>query len=311
MLKQENFQQSKRVFDNPKFKIKNNGGKDMKIIKEIYKIREFLKEERAKGKEIGFVPTMGYLHKGHLALMETAKEENDIVVTSIFVNPTQFGPDEDYDEYPRDLKRDAELASEVGVDLIFAPQPEEIYLSGAATTVSVEGLTDHLCGAHRPGHFDGVCTIVTKLFNIVNPNRAYFGQKDAQQVLVVKRMVKDLNFDIEIVTVPIIREDDGLAISSRNKYLDKEEREAALVLFKALELADDLINAGLRDANVIKEKLVEKIEAEPLAEIDYVGIVGQERLETLNRIEGKVLIALAVYIGETRLIDNLMLEVSD
>ncbi|SDC84828.1 MULTISPECIES: pantoate--beta-alanine ligase [unclassified Candidatus Frackibacter] len=283
----------------------------MKIIKEIYKIREFIKEERAKGKEIGFVPTMGYLHKGHLALMETAKEENDIVVTSIFVNPTQFGPDEDYDEYPRDLKRDTELAAEVGVDLIFAPQPEEIYLSGAATTVSVEGLTDHLCGAHRPGHFDGVCTIVTKLFNIVNPNRAYFGQKDAQQVLVVKRMVKDLNFDIEIVTVPIIREDDGLAISSRNKYLDKEEREAALVLFKALELADDLINAGLRDANVIKEKLVEKIEAEPLAEIDYVGIVGQERLETLNRIEGKVLIALAVYIGETRLIDNLMLEVSD
>lgn len=282
----------------------------MKIYKSINEIREFIKKQQKAGKEIGLVPTMGYFHQGHLALMEKAREENDIVVVSLFVNPTQFGPDEDYDDYPRDLDRDLELAEKAGVDIVFAPEADEVYLPQAATKVMVEGLTDHLCGAAREGHFTGVCTIVTKLFNIVDPDRAYFGQKDAQQVLVIKRLVKDLNFDLKIVTVPIQREEDGLAISSRNKYLDSKEREAAIVLYQTLQLAKELINQGKRDAEAVKGRLVNRIEAEALAEIDYVEIVDQSTLESLAEIKGEVLIALAVYIGDTRLIDNLMLEVS-
>ncbi len=281
----------------------------MKIINRISKIRDFVKNNRKKGKEIGFVPTMGYLHQGHLTLMKKAKAQNDIVVASIFVNQTQFGPGEDYENYPRDLKRDVQLAKEIGVDAIFIPEVEEIYLPQSATTVSVEGLTDYLCGASRPGHFAGVCTIVTKLFNIVNPDRAYFGQKDAQQVLVIKRMVKDLNFDIEIVAVPIVREDDGLAISSRNKYLNDQQRKASLVLYNSLQLAKELIEGGKRDTSLIKEEIIRLISKEELATIDYVEIVDQDTLEGIKEINGKILIALALYIGEIRLIDNLMLDV--
>ncbi|AGB40153.1 pantoate--beta-alanine ligase [Halobacteroides halobius DSM 5150] len=281
----------------------------MEIYTTISEIKEFIKSKKLVGEKIGFVPTMGYLHQGHLSLMKEARQDNDIVIASIFVNPTQFGPDEDYDEYPRDLDRDAELAAEVGVDAVFAPEADEIYDSGAATTIQVEGLTDKLCGACRPGHFTGVCIIVSKLFNIIAPDHAYFGQKDAQQVLVIKRMVKDLNFDLEIVIVPIVREEDGLAISSRNKYLNQEERTAATVLYNSLELARELIEQGENKAKVVENKMVEMIKEEPLAKIDYVEVVKQETLESVTKIKDKILIALAVYIGGTRLIDNVMLEV--
>ncbi|GAB6099799.1 pantoate--beta-alanine ligase [Halanaerocella petrolearia] len=281
----------------------------MEIYTTISEIKEFIKSQKLAGEEIGFVPTMGYLHQGHLSLMKEARQDNDIVIASIFVNPTQFGPDEDYKEYPRDLDRDAELAAEVGADIIFAPDVDEIYSPNAATTVQVEGLTDKLCGACRPGHFTGVCTIVSKLFNIVNPDRAYFGQKDAQQVLVIKRMVKDLNFDLDIVTVPIVREEDGLAVSSRNKYLNQAERGAAIVLYKSLQLAQGLIEDGVTSSLVIKEQMLRQLTQESLAKVDYVEVVNQDTLEKVEEVQGKVLIALAVYIGETRLIDNLMLEV--
>ena len=281
----------------------------MQVFKKISPLRAKIKKEKKSGQEIGFVPTMGYLHQGHLALLEQAREENDIVVLSIFVNPTQFGPDEDLEEYPRDIERDLKLAEKVGCDLVFIPEADEIYSPQAATKVIVEGLTNKLCGASRDGHFAGVCTIVTKLFNITLPNRAYFGQKDAQQVLVIKRLVKDLNFDLEIKTVNIVREADGLAVSSRNKYLNSKERKAGLVLFDSLNLAKKLITTGARDAEFVKEKIKEKIANEPLAKIDYVEIVTQNSLETVEKISGEILIALAVYIGETRLIDNLMMEV--
>jgi pantoate--beta-alanine ligase len=243
--------------------------------------------------------------------MSTAEEENDVVVASIFVNPTQFGPGEDYEEYPRDLERDADYAANVGVDAIFAPDVNEMYNPDHATKFELAGITEKLCGASRPGHFSGVCTIVTKLFNIINPDRAYFGQKDAQQVLVIKRMIKDLNFDIDIKRVAIAREEDGLAISSRNKYLSDSEREAARVLSKSLQLAKELIDSGKKDAGQIKKKLIDKIKKEQLAKIDYVEIVEQETLQSIKEIKGKILIALAVYIGKTRLIDNIMLEVKD
>ncbi|WP_408955459.1 pantoate--beta-alanine ligase [Natroniella sp. ANB-PHB2] len=279
----------------------------MEVVKEISEVRGFINQSEEQA--VGFVPTMGYLHQGHLALIEQAREENELVVLSIFVNPTQFGPDEDYEEYPRDLERDLELARNGGVDLVFMPDADKMYKNNAATKVEVTGLTGKLCGASRAGHFSGVCTVVSKLFNIVNPTRAYFGQKDYQQVLVIKRMVEDLNFDLEIVTVPIVREEDGLAISSRNKYLNQAEREAALVLFDSLQRAKELIDNGERNAKAIGEVLSNKIEAEPLAEIDYVSIVDGNNLEKIDQISGRVLIALAVYIGETRLIDNLVVEV--
>ncbi|MCK8816993.1 pantoate--beta-alanine ligase [Natroniella sulfidigena] len=279
----------------------------MKVVKEISEVREFTKQDREK--TVGFVPTMGYLHQGHLALLEQAREENDIVVLSIFVNPTQFGPDEDYEDYPRDLERDLELARSAGVDLVFTPKADKMYSDNAATKVEVTGLTGKLCGASRDGHFSGVCTVVSKLFNIVNPTRAYFGQKDYQQVLVIKRMVEDLNFDLDIVTVPIVREEDGLAISSRNKYLNQAERKAALVLFESLQRGKELIVGGERKAKVIEQELISNIEAEPLAEIDYVAVVDASSLKDIDKIRGEVLLALAVYIGETRLIDNLIVEV--
>lgn len=276
----------------------------MIILSDIKDVRSKVKEWKAQGLSVGLVPTMGYLHEGHESLIKRAVLENDKVVVSVFVNPTQFGPNEDLEDYPRDLDRDSNLCEKAGAELIFHPEPKEMYREGACTKVHVDGLTTGLCGKSRPIHFDGVCTVVSKLFNIIPADRAYFGEKDAQQLAVIKRMVRDLNFDIEIVGCPIIREEDGLAKSSRNTYLSTEERKAALVLSKSLSKAKEVINSGVTDVSIIKETICEIIEKEPCAKIDYVEIVDSEELVSVDKIEKDVLIALAVYIGKTRLIDN-------
>jgi len=261
-------------------------------------------------KSVGFVPTMGYLHRGHLSLVEAARAANERVVVSIYVNPKQFGPGEDYATYPRDLQRDAALLEEAGVDVLFAPTDEEMYPPGFATTIRVEGtLTAGLCGASRPGHFAGVATVVTKLFNIVRPTRAYFGEKDAQQLAVVRRMVADENLDVEIVGCPIVREPDGLAMSSRNVYLSPSERIAALSLVQALDFAEALIRQGERDAVSLRQRLLQRFEQVPPARVDYVEFVDAETMAPVARIRGRTLLALAVYIGRTRLIDNRLFEV--
>lgn len=280
----------------------------MQIIHDKITLRQELKKARAQGCTVGLVPTMGYLHAGHLSLMGAAKRENDLVVASIFVNPTQFGPNEDFASYPRDLERDAQLAQSVGVDLIFAPEVEEMYLPHAQTYVNVTNLSKNLCGAKRPDHFRGVCTVVTKLFNIVQPDRAYFGQKDAQQAIIIKKMIEDLNQPIEIRVMPIIREADGLAMSSRNKYLSPAEREAALILHRSLNHGATLLQAGERQAEILKAELIQMIEKEPLARIDYVSIVSGSTLEEVDVISGSTLVAIAVWIGKTRLIDNFIWE---
>lgn len=281
----------------------------MLIFTNIDEVRSYLKEKKELGKTIGFVPTMGYLHKGHQSLIESAKKENDVVAVSIFVNPTQFGVGEDFEKYPRDLAKDQLIAAEAGADLIFAPSIDEMYPNGYQTFVEVNELTNTLCGKSRPTHFRGVTTVVAKLFNIIKPNRAYFGQKDAQQVIVIKRMVTDLNMDIDIVVNPIIREADGLAMSSRNVYLSKEAREQATVLSYSLDYAREMILKGERDAEEIKNSITKLINQKPLANIDYVSIVDTDALLDLEHIAGTVLIALAVKFEETRLIDNILLEV--
>lgn len=279
------------------------------LIKEINELRSLIKAWRREGLSIGYVPTMGALHEGHESLIKKAVKENDKVVVSVFVNPTQFGPNEDYDSYPRDINRDLEICINVGASIVFSPEPSEMYYDNRSTTVSVSNLTSVLCGAKRLGHFDGVCLVVSKLLNIVTPDRAYFGQKDAQQVAVIKRMVRDLNIDVEIIECPIIREDDGLAKSSRNAYLSKEERKAALVLSRSLNKAKEMLKQGERKANIIKEILKEEISKEPLAKIDYVEVVDSELLENVEIIEKNVLVPIAVYIGKTRLIDNFIFEI--
>ncbi len=256
---------------------------------------------------VGFVPTMGYLHEGHLSLVRRAKMENDFTVVSIFVNPTQFGATEDYNRYPRDLRRDLHMLEKEMVDIVFAPSVEEMYPEGFNTWVEVKGLTEKLEGKARPSHFRGVTTVVTKLFNLVKPSRAYFGQKDAQQALVIKKMVRDLNMDIEIVIVPTVREEDGLAMSSRNIYLNQEERKSATILYRSLMLAQQLFSAGERDAQKIKQEMQQLISQEPLARIDYISIACPETLEELSYISERALVSLAVYIGSTRLIDNILL----
>ncbi len=281
----------------------------MEIVRTKRELREKLRPERRKGKVIGFVPTMGYLHEGHLSLMRKAREDSDIVVVSIFVNPTQFGEGEDYETYPRDLERDAKLAQEAGADLIFFPDVKEMYGEGSITYVDMTGLTDTLCGASRPGHFRGVMTVVAKLFNIVDPNKAYFGQKDAQQVAVLKKMVEDLDFNVDIVEMPIVREKDGLAMSSRNTYLNGAQREAALAISRSLFEARSLIEAGERDASRVKERIVRKLSSSPMILIDYVELVDAGTLKSIQEVKGSVLIAVAVKIGDTRLIDNVKLEV--
>lgn len=280
----------------------------MKVVHTIQEVRNFVKSQRTEGKSIGFVPTMGYLHEGHISLMKRAKEDNDVVVASIFVNPMQFGPNEDLDSYPRDLDHDAKLCEEVGVSLIFNPEPEEMYAPDFTTFVDMNGVTKELCGKSRPVHFRGVCTVVNKLFNIVTPDRAYFGQKDAQQLAVIKRMVRDLNMDIQIVGCPIVREEDGLAKSSRNTYLSADERKAALVLSRAIRLGEQMTKDGEKDAAKIEKAMRETIEAEPLAKIDYVSIVDAVSIEPIEQLQGEILGAIAVYIGKTRLIDNFMMD---
>ncbi|AOQ22640.1 Pantothenate synthetase [Moorella thermoacetica] len=283
----------------------------MELLQTIAAVRNYVAAARQRGLSIGLVPTMGYLHEGHLSLARAARQQNDVVIMSIFVNPTQFGPNEDFARYPRDLERDRELAAGAGVDAVFAPAVEEMYPAGYATYVQVEGLTEVLCGASRPGHFRGVTTVVSKLFNIVQPDRAYFGQKDYQQALVIKRMVRDLNFPIEIITIPTVREADGLALSSRNKYLTPEQRRSALSLHRALNLGSDLIKAGEREAAVVRRAMEKEITAWPETRIDYVAISDADTLKPLEKIAGRVLLALAVWVGNTRLIDNVVLEVND
>ena len=280
----------------------------MNIVKTISEVRNEVKNWRKQGLSVGLVPTMGYLHEGHKSLIDRACKENDKVVVSVFVNPTQFGPGEDLATYPRDIQRDAALCEDAGAALIFNPEPEEMYFDDFHTYVTMESLSDELCGKTRPIHFRGVCTVVSKLFHIVAPDRAYFSQKDAQQLAIIKRMVRDLNFDIEIVGCPIVREADGLAKSSRNTYLNPEERKAALVLSKAVGLGQELIQKGERNADVIVEKMKQLIEEEPLAKIDYVQAVDAISIQPVAEIKGTVLVAMAVYIGKTRLIDNFIYE---
>lgn len=281
----------------------------MRIIEKISDLKAVIRSQKQAGKTIGFVPTMGYLHEGHLSLVKASKTENDVTIMSIFVNPAQFGPNEDFSRYPRDMERDSSLAEEAGVDIIFAPATDEMYPGGYKTYVNVDEITEVLCGKSRPGHFKGVTTIVNKLFNLVEPDRAYFGQKDAQQVMVIKKMVKDLNMNVEIVICPIIREKDGLAMSSRNVYLNPEERKAALILSKVLYEAENLIKEGERDKEKVLEYIYGRISSEKLADIDYVQILSASDLKETAVISGSILIALAVRFGKTRLIDNLVLEV--
>lgn len=280
----------------------------MEICYTIKDVRERVNAWKREGLTVGFVPTMGYLHKGHKSLMEAARANNDKVVVSVFVNPMQFGPNEDLESYPRDFEKDSALCESVGVDLIFHPEPEEMYADGFCSYVDMNGLTTELCGKSRPIHFRGVQTVVLKLFNIVKPDTAYFGQKDAQQLAVIKRMVKDLNVDTEIVGCPIVREADGLAKSSRNTYLNPDERKAALILSRSLKLGRELIENGETDSKAVIKAITDSINTEPLAKIDYVDVVDFDTITPVDKIGKPVLVAIAVYIGKTRLIDNFIIE---
>lgn len=275
------------------------------IIETVKELREYLAGQRAAGKTVGLVPTMGFLHEGHLSLIREAKAENDVVVVSDFVNPTQFGPNEDFESYPRNIERDTELALSAGADVIFYPSVSEMYPPESSTYVEVEGnITRVLCGASRPTHFRGVTTVVNKLFNIVEPDKAYFGQKDAQQVAVLTKMVKDLHMDIELIICPIVREPDGLAMSSRNTYLSAEERKQAVILNQALKKAKNAFANGEKDVEKLTEIITDKINEMPLAVIDYVSILDFPSLKPIITIEKDALAAVAVKFGKTRLIDN-------
>ena len=274
----------------------------MQVTKTVEETRKQIKQWKKEGKTIGLVPTMGFLHEGHASLIRKCREQNDIVVVSDFVNPTQFGPNEDLEAYPRDFERDSKLCESLGADLIFAPSPEDMYHDPHAF-VSIDTLSETLCGKTRPIHFKGVCTVVTKLFHIVAPDRAFFGEKDAQQLAIIRKMVKDLNFDIEIVGCPIVREEDGLAKSSRNTYLNDKERQAALCLSRAVKTGKEVIYTGA-DAKEVLNPMKAIIEAEPLARIDYVMMVDALTMQPIEKADRDVLVAMAVYIGKTRLIDN-------
>lgn len=279
----------------------------MQVTKTIKATREQIREWKKAGYSIGLVPTMGFLHEGHASLIRKCREENDKVVVSVFVNPTQFGPNEDLEDYPRDFERDCALCESIGADLIFHPEPEEMY-QDACAYVSINTLSDTLCGKTRPIHFKGVCTVVSKLFNIVTPDNAYFGQKDAQQLAIIRKMVKDLNFDIRIVGCPIIREEDGLAKSSRNTYLSAEERKAALCLSRAVRKGQEIVSKGCTSESVMEEMRA-IVESEPLARIDYISVVDALTMQPVEKVDSDVLVAMAVYIGKTRLIDNFSYEV--
>lgn len=274
------------------------------LVHTINEVREQVKAWKKEGLSVGLVPTMGYLHEGHRSLIEKAVSENDRVVVSVFVNPTQFGPNEDYDDYPRDIEKDYALCSDAGASLVFNPTPDEMYFPDRCTTVNVEGLSKGLCGAKRPVHFGGVCLVVSKLLNIVTPDRAYFGEKDAQQLAIIKRMVRDLSMDVQIVGCPIVREADGLAKSSRNTYLSADERQAALVLSRSLNKAKAAMEDGMRNASEIYKVISDEIASEPLAKADYIEIVDSETLQPVETVEKDVLVAIAVFVGKTRLIDN-------
>lgn len=279
----------------------------MQVIETIAAMKQQMRAWRQAGKSVGLVPTMGYFHEGHLSLMRRARADNDAVVVSLFVNPTQFGPHEDLERYPRDFAQDCRKAEALSVDVLFAPSAEEMYPPGYCTYVHVEGLTASLCGASRPGHFRGVATVVLKLFHIIPADRAYFGEKDFQQLRVIQRMVADLNLDVEIVPMPIVREPDGVALSSRNAYLNPAERQAATVLYRALQRAQEQVAAGDRDARELQQAVAAFIRSEPLARIDYVAVVDPQTLEEVSEVAGPTLLALAVHIGPARLIDNVVL----
>lgn len=281
------------------------------VVTDVGAMRQMAGRHRVKGERIGVVPTMGFLHQGHLKLIEMARKHADVVITTIFVNPAQFGPSEDFNRYPRDLDRDTALASNAGTDYVFAPETQEIYPSGYQTYVDVQRLTEALEGKSRPGHFRGVATVVVKLFNITSPHLAVFGQKDAQQVMVVRQMIRDLNFDIELIVCPIVREPDGLAMSSRNSYLSKEQRLQAPVLFKALKLAEDLIRGGERNPAAVIERVKEAITRNSTGIIDYVSIADAVTLEELGVCRGSMLVSLATRFGNTRLIDNTTITLHD
>lgn len=276
----------------------------MKIVKTISEIRDIVKEWRKAEYSIGLVPTMGYLHAGHGSLIEQSVKNNDKTVVSIFVNPTQFGPNEDLEKYPRDIKRDSELVASLGGDIIFNPEPEEMYKKNNATTIKVEGLSQKLCGITRPIHFAGVCQVVSKLFNIVTPDNAYFGLKDFQQYVIINKMVDDLNFPVKINPCAIVREESGLALSSRNVYLTDDERKSALSLNQSLNYAKSLISSGEKRASFIIDEITKIINNVPYSKIDYVKIVDIDTLDDINTVEKKYAVLLAVYIGKTRLIDN-------
>lgn len=282
----------------------------MQVFDSIKKMQEWSLQARKQGKSIGLVPTMGYLHDGHLSLVQEARKNCDLVVVSIFVNPLQFGQGEDFEDYPRDLSRDTNLLEKAGSDAVFAPSAREMYPAGYSSSVEVSGeITRKMCGVSRPGHFKGVTTVCTKLFHACLPDKAFFGQKDAQQLLIIKKMVRELNFPLEVIRVPIVREHDGLALSSRNVYLDERQRQEALVLSRALSNAKEQIAGGERDITRLKDGIREMITASPQAEIDYIEILNGDDLSELETVNGRVLMALAVKFGKTRLIDNLLVEV--
>ncbi len=281
----------------------------MKIFKTINETKNFLREQRKSGKSVGLVPTMGFLHEGHLSLVRKSVNENDITVVSIFVNPAQFGPNEDFDSYPRNFDRDTALLKKNAVDCVFAPEVSEMYPNNFSTKVTVNKITDYLCGAKRPGHFDGVAIVVTKLLNIVGPDKAYFGMKDYQQLKVIQRLVKDLNMDVEIKGGPIVRENDGLAMSSRNTYLTQAQRKSALSLVKSFDIVQRMLDQGERSAKSLKEAVHNYISGFEHTSIDYVEIVDKETLEPLETVSQSFLVALAVYVGKARLIDNKLFEV--
>ncbi|MCU7739901.1 pantoate--beta-alanine ligase [Priestia megaterium] len=281
----------------------------MKVITTIKDMQQEMKKEKQLGRSIGFVPTMGYLHEGHATLLGAARTENEVVALSIFVNPTQFGPNEDFDTYPRDFERDERVAKEANVDYLFYPSVEEMYKSSRSVAITVTDRVDVLCGQKRPGHFDGVATVLTKLFHIVTPDRAYFGKKDAQQVAVVDGLIEDFNFPVELRAVDTVREADGLAKSSRNVYLTDKEREEAPVLFKSLQSALQLLESGEKQVEILKETIRKEIEQYTSGKVDYIEVYTYPELETIKQTAGKIIIALAVQFSKARLIDNVIVDV--
>ncbi|WP_047985630.1 pantoate--beta-alanine ligase [Ornithinibacillus californiensis] len=280
----------------------------MQMVTTIKQVKEQVNQWKNEGETIGFVPTMGYLHEGHGSLITAAREHNTKVVVSIFINPLQFGPNEDLDSYPHDIERDRHFCEELGADLIFHPTPEEMYPQDFFTYVDMSVLTEELCGINRPGHFRGVCTVVNKLFNIVQPNRAYFGKKDAQQLAIIKQMVNDLSMNVEVVGCPIVREEDGLAKSSRNTYLSSEERKAAQIISKAIFTGEELVKSGETNVGKVISTMKATLENEPMAKIEYVKVVDGLTLAPITTIKAPTLVPVAVYIGKTRLIDNFFVE---